>query len=110
MSSGRDPFDGQLIAVLNAIGDIDLQAGDGLHTDAFARHDGVTTNKRLWMHAVLYNGMFMIVMKQVFDISLGLMRKVLFVKMLLTKRIISIRTGDRTGGESAGSGRSYDSA
>ena len=47
MGSGREPFDGQLIAVLNAIGDIDLQARDGLHADAFARHDGGTTNKGL---------------------------------------------------------------
>src|SRR5947209_2565795 len=68
---------------------VDLPVGKSGHTDALASHNSLRANKRKWVHTILNNRMRSIVVVQVIDISLRLMRKMLVMEL---KMIVGITT------------------
>jgi len=73
------PLHSQLIAAYNTPGHGNVYVGHRGKPSAFPIHDGLATNKRLWIHAILDDGVFMVVMLQMLNITCGLMDKMIIV-------------------------------
>jgi len=87
------PLHSQLIAAYNTPGYGNVHVGHRGKACAFSIHDGLATNKRLWIHAILDDGIFMVVMLQLLDITRGLMDKMIIVLPDVQLSVIISRYG-----------------
>ena len=75
------PFGHDLGTMSDAVSDLNIQIGNGGHSNTFARHDCLPAYERCAVHAVFDHGMIGIVLMESTRVALILMGKMLLVKL-----------------------------
>src|SRR5690242_18900095 len=89
MDAGCDPLGSDLVPGDNTIGYRDFGIGSCSCDDVLTRHNRSPTNKRVWVHTILDDCMFCIVLVQCRHIASGLVVEV-FVMTLQVLRCMAI--------------------